>query len=160
MISGKTFISVALLGVALLFGCSSANNGPDSGEPISFTVVGSGSLQVSETKDPKKFETYTDQAAFDNALSKYSLQVDGEVVDFTVDQVVLVSMGAQSSGGYSISAESVVDAGDYIELNLILSSPGANCITSQALTHPYQMLKINTQKEVRANERNVVENCE
>jgi len=160
MINSKSVLFVALLGLVLNFGCSSANNRAATSVQISFTVISTGNLRSANFEDPKILETYTDQAAYDNAQAQYSLPVDEEVIDFTTDQVVLVTMGGQSNGGYSISAESAADAGDYIELNMILSAPGENCVTTQEITHPYQLLKINMQKEVRINERNVVENCE
>ncbi len=153
-------ILAMLLPAMLVFGCSSSNEGTESGVPLSFSVIGSGPYLSGGEGRPKLVETYTDQASYDSALNTYALRVDGEVIDFAIDQVVLVTMGSRNSGGYTIAAESVKDAGEIVELNVLLSSPGADCVTTDALTHPYQVLKINSLKEVRTIERNVIESCE
>lgn len=155
----KRFISM-LLPAMLVFGCSSSNEGTETGVPLSFTVIGSGVNLAGGDGSSKLLETYTDQASYDSAVNTYALQVDGDAIDFAIDQVVLVTMGSRTSGGHTIAAENVKDAGDHVELNVLLSSPGPSCITTQALTHPYQVLKINSLKEVRTIERNVIESCE
>jgi len=147
----------ALVSIALMAGCSSNNDGTESAEAVRFSVIGSGVNLTAGTEDPKVLEAYTDQAAYDSALNTYNFQVDGEVIDFASEQIVLVSMGSRSTGGHTLMAESVKDAGDFIELNLQLISPGANCIVTTAFTHPYQVLKINSQKEVRTIERTVID---
>lgn len=159
MSGSRNLLVAALLPIALLFGCSSANSGDESGVPVSFTVISSGFNLTVGTNDPKLFETFQDQSSYDNALNTYSLRVDGEVIDFTSNQVVLISTGSRSSGGYGITTQSVRDAGDYIELSILLSSAGAGCVVITAFTHPYQVLKINSLKEVRTIERNVTESC-
>lgn len=152
----STLLAVTLLSVAFMFGC--ASNNEDDGNSVKFTVISDGSLS-GLSDEAKLLETYNNQASFAVALERYPMQVDGVVVDFEVEQVVLVSMGSQSNGGYAIATESAKDLGDYIELSVLLSSPGAGCITTQAFTHPYQLLIIESKKEVRTSERNVTENC-
>lgn len=154
--SRKYFFAV-LLPIVLTIGCSTSDNEP--GVSVSFTVLNSGSFLGGTAGDTKVLESYRNQADYDSAVNTYSLRVDGEVIDFTANQVVLISMGNRNSGGFTIAAESVRDAGDYIEMTVILSSPGTDCITTDAITHPYQLLKIDSLKEVRTNERNVIENC-
>jgi len=68
-------------------------------------------------------------------------------------------MGGQPNGGYSFTEESVLDVGDYIELNLRLVSPGSNCVVTTAVIHPFRLLKIDSKKDVRLKERKVVKNC-
>ncbi|MBX2881916.1 MAG: protease complex subunit PrcB family protein [Granulosicoccus sp.] len=152
----KILVAV-LLPIALVLGCSSNSN--EAGPPVSFSVIGTGGNLGGAAVETKIFETYQDQTSFDNALANYSIAIDDVAIDFATEQVALVSMGQRTSGGYSIAAESVSDAGAYIELKLMLSSPGADCVVTGALTHPYQVLSINSQKEVRTNERTVTENC-
>jgi len=136
------YVALAPLLIALMLGCSSSSNDGFGSvkSSVSFTVVGGGLNFADGTVDAKILEIYTDQATYDNAVNQYSLPVDGEVIDFASSQVVLITMGSRNSGGYMIAAESVSDVGDHIELNMVLSSPGANCINTLALTHPYQSL--------------------
>jgi len=152
-------LAVVLLLIVWVAGCSSANNGTELGNPLSFTVIGSGFNLTDGTDDARVMETFADQASFDNVLNQYSLATDGELIDFSSYQVVLVSTGSNSNGGYSIATESVRDVGDYIELNILLSSPGASCAVTTAFTHPYQLLKINSKKALQFNVRNVTESC-
>jgi len=143
---GKYIVAV-LVPVVLMMACSTASN--DGAGSVSFAVIGSGDNLADGTADTKIFETYADQVTFDNAANLYSLSVEGEVIDFASNQVVLITMGTQNNGGYTIAAERVRDVGDYLELNILLSSPGADCINTLAITHPYQVLKVNSLKEVR-----------
>jgi len=161
MSRSRLYLMVAPLLTVLLLGCSTSSNdgfGTVIGS-VSFTVIGAGSNFAGGTVDTKIIEIYTDQVSYDNAVNRYSLPVDDEVIDFASNQVVLITMGSQNSGGYMIAAESVKDVGDNIELNMVLSSPGADCLTTLAITHPYQVLKINSLKAVRTSESNVIESC-
>lgn len=153
----RKYMVAVLIPIMLMLGCSSASN--DAARSVSFTVISEGSNFANGTIDAKIVETYLDQVSYDSAVNQYSLPTASEIIDFTFNQVVLVTMGSQSSGGHVIAAESVRDAGDYIELRMILSSPGFDCATTSAFTYPYQVLKINSRKEVRTVERNVTESC-
>jgi len=159
--SGKILAAVLLLGV-LAFGCTTSKYESDvpvsSGVPVSFRAVVGSAYSTFESDGAKIVEFYQDQVSYDNAIHAYSLQVS-EAIDFNVSQVALVSMGDQSNGGYSFAEESVLDVGDYIEMNLRLVSPGANCVVTTAVIHPFRLLKIDSKKDVRIKERKVVNNC-
>ena len=156
------FLAAVSLPCVLAFGCTTSKNEPgvpdSSGVPVSFRAVVGSAYSTFESGGAKITEFYQDQVSYDNAINAYSLQVS-EAIDFNVSQVALVSMGGQPNGGYSFAEESVLDVGDYIELNLRLVSPGANCIVTTAVIHPFRLLKIDSKKDVRIKERKVVKNC-
>lgn len=57
-------------------------------------------------------------------------------VDFSTRIVVAAAMGRRATGGYAIRIESVSRRGDDLEVVVVESSPGAGCLTTQALTAP------------------------
>jgi len=126
----RKYMVAVLIPIMLMLGCSSASN--DAARSVSFTVISEGSNFANGTIDAKIVETYLDQVSYDSAVNQYSLPTASEIIDFTFNQVVLVTMG---------------------------SSPGFDCATTSAFTYPYQVLKINSRKEVRTVERNVTESC-
>lgn len=63
-------------------------------------------------------------------------------VDFTTEMIVFVAMGTRSNGGYAIDIIGVSRSDDVIHVDVRSSSPGPNCITTQALTQPTHALVV------------------
>lgn len=63
-------------------------------------------------------------------------------IDFDTHQVLLVSMGTQSSGGYAIKSKRVYFSKQRLHLDVEEVQPGAGCMSSMALTAPFQVLRI------------------
>lgn len=63
-------------------------------------------------------------------------------VDFARETVLALFMGSQSTGGYGISLERMSEEGGEIFADVRLSEPGPGDITTQALTSPWQMVRI------------------
>lgn len=61
-------------------------------------------------------------------------------VDFTKNYAIGVFAGTKSSGGFSIEVSGVRDLGDTRMVSITLTKPGVGCLTSQALTSPYQIV--------------------
>jgi len=135
---------------------TTSNNESELGEPVSFTVIESGELDGDGLRGAKIAEFYLDQAAYDSAVNTYSLRVSDAAIDFSSTQVVLVSIAGT---GHRFAAKSLRDTGDYLELNLRLGIAGDNCVVIQVLARPYQLLKIDSRKEVQIKQTKVVENC-
>ena len=57
-------------------------------------------------------------------------------VDFATQMVVVASMGQRSSGGFTISIEAVSENDQGILVRVRESSPGRNCIVTEAFTSP------------------------
>lgn len=82
-------------------------------------------------------------------------------VDFKKSYVIVVFAGNRPTGGYAISVDSVSDTGDARSVSVLIEKPGVGCITTQALTSPYQVIRVpsstaslshtNTEKEVPCN---------
>lgn len=63
-------------------------------------------------------------------------------VDFTRDMVLVAAMGQRNTGGYSILVEGVFEAADGIYVQVLETSPGPRCVTTQALTAPLTVVTI------------------
>lgn len=63
-------------------------------------------------------------------------------VDFTKNDVVAVFMGTKNTGGYAINFDKVIKRTDAVTCAVFESSPGKNCSVTEALTQPYEIVKI------------------
>lgn len=58
------------------------------------------------------------------------------------DIVIFFSDGVKPTGGYAASIMSVVQIGRALSIATLLTSPGEGCITTDALTAPYALIKV------------------
>ena len=57
-------------------------------------------------------------------------------VDFTREMIVAAAMGTRNTGGYDILLTGATEDQAGVEIRVLEVSPGAACITTQALTQP------------------------
>jgi PrcB C-terminal len=57
-------------------------------------------------------------------------------IDFQQNVLIIAAMGTRPTGGYSLEISSVVETPQRIVVTVAEQSPGAKCITTQAVTHP------------------------
>ncbi len=62
-------------------------------------------------------------------------------IDFEQTMVGLIAIPT-NSGGYIIEVQSIEKTGDQITINYLFSTPGADCITLDALALPFQVVII------------------
>lgn len=81
-----------------------------------------------------------DRAAWESVWARVASatepRVSAPVIDFAQWMVVLVSAGSRSSGGHSIEIKRVADSGSELIVEVEELSPGADCMTTQALSAP------------------------
>lgn len=63
-------------------------------------------------------------------------------IDFSAGQVLLVAMGERPSGGYGIDVTSVAEESGTLYAVVDEVSPGADCLTTAALTQPVLVLRV------------------
>lgn len=81
-------------------------------------------------------------------------------VNFEEKTVIAVVMGQKPSGGYAVTLKQLEVRSDSIEFMVEETIPGNNCITTQALTNPYQIIAIGkTEKEIKFVGNTVVSEC-
>ena len=82
-------------------------------------------------------------------------------IDFGREMVVVAALGARPTGGFSIRVDSVIDAGDALEVVIRKDIPGAGCFLSAALTQPLDLALLPARPlPVRFRDRTVAERCE
>lgn len=63
-------------------------------------------------------------------------------IDFSKQYAIGVFAGTKPSGGHSIEVSEVRDSGDTRTVVITLTKPGPGCVTSQAITSPYQIVLV------------------
>lgn len=63
-------------------------------------------------------------------------------VDFSRELVVLAAMGERPTGGYSITIDGVFEARGRLYVQVRETSPGRNCIVTEALTQPIDAVRV------------------
>lgn len=63
-------------------------------------------------------------------------------IDFSQSSVILVALGGRTTGGYNISVTRLATSADFLYAEVTSSSPGSRCGTTQALTQPFDIVRI------------------
>jgi len=63
-------------------------------------------------------------------------------VDFQRETVVAIFLGTRSTGGYSVTVQQVSEENGELYLDVVLASPAPGAITTQALTSPWAMVRV------------------
>jgi hypothetical protein len=71
-------------------------------------------------------------------------------VDFSRDLVVAVASGERTSGGHDIAVEEVTRSGGDLRITVVETAPGAECMTTAALTQPVDVVKMAPEPAVPA----------
>ncbi len=113
--------------------------GADVAEEIAFTVLAKG--QDAQVLERKNFAVYTQQDYASLWAMAYGDEAaERPVVDFSSSYVIGVFAGRKPSGGYDIGVSRVTDENAVRTVGITLTSPGAGCVTTQALTSPFELI--------------------
>jgi hypothetical protein len=81
-------------------------------------------------------------------------------VDFARQMVVLLAIGERSSGGHDVRVDEIVATGDGATVRYTVTSPGASCMTTMAITSPAVAVPVaRAAGAVRFERREVVREC-
>lgn len=151
---------VAICSIPLmLHGCGGNADAAEQRSLTSPAVIHAGVTPYSGGFTSKGYRIFTSQTAYQNELANYSADTP-QVIDFEENRVMLVDMGQRNTGGYGVAVESVVDASDHVVVTIVSRVPGQGCMVTQALTNPYEFIKIATNKEVLIQEKLNSVSCE
>lgn len=151
----KMLAVAALLGPAMMFvGCKgdgegdtgSSTGGAMLAEPVKIVEHVSGNSPALSTIGHMLIRT---QAEYD-ALGDKDIFPGG--IDFEQYDLVIVALGEQPTGGYSVTISSIQQVGDELAITGKATTPGPDAIVTQALTYPYDAAIIpntNTKTVVR-----------
>jgi hypothetical protein len=68
--------------------------------------------------------------------------------DVQKSNFVILNMGEKSSGGYSITIESIEETDSTINIKVKENSPEPDAMVTQGITYPFCVIKINSKKEI------------
>ncbi len=87
--------------------------------------------------------------------------LDPSSVDFTQQAVIAAFAGQQPTGGYQLRLQDLQETDEQVQVTFGLLSPGAGCITTQALTSPYLLISLpNTGKQFVTSFQTIPQDCE
>ena len=82
-------------------------------------------------------------------------------IDFQKEMALVATLGQQRSGGYTITIESAIDRGAYVEVRVARRAPGPKCGTIAMLTAPADVAIVpRREMEVRVRTHDEVTDCD
>jgi hypothetical protein len=84
-------------------------------------------------QDPVNWTRFWNQLGADGAQP---------VIDFKRELLVAVTQGRQPHGGVEVQVERAVRSGDALTIGVLERSPGPDCMTTEVITHPTQVVAL------------------
>jgi hypothetical protein len=135
---GKLLLALLVLaGSTAVQGCADV---PEAGENKAFAEISAGHRSRVESKMLRVIDNRSDFESIyyaDATVSEKPLSID-----FDQSLVIGAFMGMQTTGGHGIAIDSVATHSDHVEVAVRSIIPGADCITTQAITYPYHLVRI------------------
>ncbi len=159
----KTIYSVLfylIICAGFLTGCSSTKEILNT--VIKFEEVGKGPASgIDDSKQVVIRNESEFKAKFKEVNSIFFPEPEAPEIDFNKYTVIAVFQGTKNNGGYTIKIEKIrYDEDGNVKVTVIETSPGRNCVTTDAITHPYYIAKIpKTDAKVVFDVKQEVFNC-
>jgi len=134
---------------ALLFAaaCAANDQGDTNGDEV--MAENNGSLEVqelargSQSQEPsERMMVVKDQDTLQRIWSLAEQRGTLPEIDFDEEMALAVFMGERRTGGYEVRVEEVSRSGDGLKVSVLMRAPGENCMTTQAITRPFQLLRL------------------
>jgi len=130
-------VVAALLSTVGMVGCKNGSKaGSGLAEPVAISESVSGNSAALKSIGAWHIET---QEAYD-ALGDANI-FPGEL-NLDKNDLVIVALGEQKTGGYSVAIESIQLVDGELAVTGKATAPGADAVTTQALTYPYSAVLI------------------
>lgn len=130
-----------------------------NGNNITFSPVMISGVRIESQTDKviKNQKEWFDFLSFYNKRNDTASEIN---VDFTTQDMIIVAMGSQSSGGYSVEISKVIEYDVQIVIYATKSSPGSNCGTISVITYPTKIIAIpKTDKPVKFEISKKIDSC-
>jgi len=116
---------------------------PSKQEEISFKVIKTGTNSgYNELTNIQVYAQRGLEIVWDTLTMNFIGEKSLPIVDWKTKQLFLATMGEKRTGGYTIKITSVFETKKNIIINLEESKPGKTCMTTSALTYPYQLIEL------------------
>lgn len=63
-------------------------------------------------------------------------------VDFGQEMIVVAALGTRRTGGYNVLLTEATEDASGIHVQIVATSPGSDCLTTQALTQPVDLARV------------------
>lgn len=143
----KRLLFFLLMLVSLAWACKTprqAENGnTDDGalSPVEFEVLAEGGYSAIEDSLNQLILNESDWKVFWEKINANRMPAPPlPAVNFTESCVVVSCMGSRSSGGYRTLIREIRQEGNSLAVEVMHESPGSNCVASDAITQPYQIV--------------------
>jgi translation elongation factor EF-1alpha len=120
---------------------------------VAFTDIAKGTYGGEAKRGNHVFYNATELTAAFDAVSI-------PLPDFSGSMMVAVAAGTKPTGGYAIEITRIIETTNEVRVMATETSPGENCIVTQALTSPFHVVKIpRIDKEVKFTIESEIRNC-
>jgi len=153
------YILIPLLFTLLFTACQGSGS---EGAKVPFEVIHSGSYSAITEKRELIINSDADYQKLMIEVYKNLDQMPRiPVVDFKKNSLVAVFMAQKTSGGYMINIDSITESSVGLTVNVTESSPGKGCTVTDALTQPYEIVKIpKTEEKTVFKFKQIVKDCQ
>ena len=100
--------------------------------------VGSWTRSPFETRERRRIR---DQAELDRIWQQLGAE-GAPTINWESDIVILVAAGRQSSGGHGVTVSGATAESGRLEVEVVTTAPGPNCVTTTALTQPAEIVAV------------------
>lgn len=85
---------------------------------------------------------------------------EDQSIDFGKHDLIVVALGQRSNGGYSVEIKEIKKEANDILVLYTETVPGQSCFTTQAITFPYHIVKVNKINfEVKFSKTSITNEC-
>ena len=63
-------------------------------------------------------------------------------VDFNQEMIIAAALGTHATGGFNVFLAEAAESSDGVQIEMIETRPGSDCITTQALTQPIDLARV------------------
>lgn len=150
---------IALVLAAAFSGCANSG-GEETKLPTEIVIDGTYSV-IAEKREVLLTSNDQYQTLMNEVYSNLDQMPRIPVVDFTKNSVIAVFIGERPNGGFMVTIDSIIEGSKNITVNVTETTPGPKCMTTQALTRPFSLVKIpKTEKKPVFKTKQIVKDCQ
>lgn len=133
---------ITILFSIIIISCSSTQETTSTKE-ISYKTIKAFSDSGFETPVTKVITSKSEfTKVWKQAMAHFGEAPEMPTIDFEKNQVLLIALGVKNNGGYKLQMDKVVENKNSIVVNYFENKPETNCVTTQAIVFPYELIEI------------------
>jgi hypothetical protein len=131
--------------ISVLFSCKTTETAVElnSNNPVLFFEIDASQYSGFAEQTQQIITTQVDlNIIWETAHSHLDLSKNAPTIDFNKNVILVVATGQRNSGGYLLKINQIIESEKNYNVDVLETKPGKGCMTTQALTSPYQMVQI------------------